>query len=138
MPDLTKSLERERKQTIVWMPLPEHAPSGLCGLEFYRRDTAVVFHQRSADPSHYRRVIAHAAAHMLLDHNRDSAVAPVVAAALLTGEGDDVIDAQDIESIFPGEERRRAEAEAEELASFLLEQPGCCAGAQRRHTAHDR
>jgi hypothetical protein len=53
-------------------------------LQFVRQHDRVVFH-RAADPAFRRRVIAHAAAHLLLDHAGVTGAVPQVAVTPLTG-----------------------------------------------------
>jgi hypothetical protein len=86
---ITAALERELEYRIIWSPLPMAAAPGLCGLVFTGRNARVVFHRRFVRPCRPRQVIAHAAAHLLLDHSHRTAVPASEAAAALTGTDTD-------------------------------------------------
>ncbi|WP_405183705.1 M48 family metalloprotease [Nocardia sp. NBC_01377] len=123
--DLFACLVTVRGRPIVRLPLPEDAPVGLCGLWLARSEDDVVLHRPSPDPMMERHVLAHEAAHMLLDHGRDST--PQELAGLLVdwtfgGRLDSVVSQVRTArgASTTGAYSRRDEYEAELLATMIM------------------
>ncbi len=134
VPDLTAAMARECGHSMLWEPLPHGAPPDLCGMEFVRGHQRLVFHHRPVAPPLYRRVIAHAAAHVLLGHSEVIEVEPAVAAiALATGlaRGTTV----EMRMLLASTAFQNAEAEAEALAELMLDRSanGRDGSSSRRH-----
>lgn len=127
--DLSAALAREWG-TVVWLPLPDGLPPDVCGLHFIGPHGRVVFHQRPASPARYRWLLAHAAAHMVLDHC--VVLARPAAGSMLTelGSGDGVTaDSSPDHAAFA-----HAEQEANMLADLLLAR----SARGRRHASGSR
>lgn len=116
------AVETMRGRRIIRLLLPDQAPVGLCGLWLARPNDDVVFHRRCSDPTMERHVVSHEAAHMLLDHGREtspSELASLLAGVDLTDElGSSVSMVQTARSANTYLDR--AEYEAEWLATLLM------------------
>ena len=124
VPDLTASVEAVMGYRVVWLALPPDAPIGLCGLEFRRSDDVVVFHRHVATPANLRRVLAHAAAHLLLQHREGYPVVPLAADEIESIDSADGADRSGVNvRMEPSDGRDRLERDADLLAAVLLTGP---------------
>jgi hypothetical protein len=120
MADLSEATERQVGKPVIWLPLPEGFPPGLCGLLFDHGDDIVALHRRAESPERWRRTMVHVAAHLLLGHHRERAVSVSTAANMLTGTS-----AHEL-AVGSGPDPtgfRKVEAEAEALTALILDRP---------------
>ncbi|WP_216892139.1 hypothetical protein [Nocardia alni] len=119
VPDLTAAMARECGHSMLWEPLPHGVPTDLCGMEFVRGHQRLVFHQPATRPLH-RRVIAHAAAHVLLGHSAAIEVEPAMTAiALATGLARGTT--AEMRVLLASAAFHSAEVEADVLAELMLD-----------------
>lgn|GEM_PF-4326535 len=122
--DLSMSLACEWGYRVVWVPLPDDIAPGLCGLQLFGRFDRVVLYRPAATPSQHRRVIAHAAAHLLLDHTRNEFVVlpdTLRTGLVIAGGGE---TAASLSALPDGTVDDHDEDDADGLADLLVEQSG--------------